>query len=74
MTALKQGEEISAIFGPLSCDGYASGGAKGRDGVLKILVGQCMGPMGYFDVAVIKRLDQPDEIIPIHMAETVQCL
>ena len=71
-SALYQGQNLDSIFAPLSDDGYASGGAVGRDGITSITVSQCAGPSGFFDVAVIERGGQsPAVIVPIHMAEMI---
>ncbi|MBV7408717.1 hypothetical protein [Maritimibacter sp. DP1N21-5] len=71
---LHQGQELDAVFGPENEIGEYSFGKVGRNGVTRIVVKQLAGPMGFYDVAVIVRedTDEPDEIIPLHMAEFIR--
>lgn len=71
---LEQGQMIDAIFTPQTQDGEQSGGAVGYDQVTEIEIGKCAGPMGWYDVAILRRqgTGRPDEIVPIHMAEYVR--
>jgi hypothetical protein len=72
VSTLKQGQLIDAVFCPL-VDGNQSGGAVGYDQVTEIEISQCAGPMGFYDVAIIRRGNsRPDEIVPIHMADYVR--
>ena len=73
---LNQGQKIDAIFTPQTQDGEQSGAAVGFDQVTEIEIGQCAGPMGWYDVAIIKRAGvvRSDEIVPVHMAEYVRLL
>ncbi len=73
-SALRQGQMINAIFGPEMQDGDSAGGAVGYDQVTEIEIGQCRGPMGWYDVAIIRRgsTDRADEIIPVHAAEHIR--
>ena len=69
----QQGQMLDAVFCPEMDDGSNSGGAVGYDQVTEIEVAQARGPMGFYDVAVIRRgTSRPDEIIPLHMAEYVR--
>ena len=74
---LRQGQKIDAIWGPVDSGGGQSGGTVGLWGVTEIEISRCAGPMGWFDVAIIRREGKPDhgdEIVPIHMAEFVRLL
>jgi hypothetical protein len=68
-----QGQLLDAVFCPETADGSNCGGAVGCDQVTEIMVSQARGPMGFYDVAVIRRgTSRPDEIVPLHMAEYVR--
>lgn len=71
---LKQGQKIDAICGPESEEQIAA--CVGRDGVTEIVIGQCRGPMGFFDVALVIRsgTERAVEVIPVHMAEYIRLL
>lgn len=75
-SALTQGQKLDAVFAREINGENPSGGAVGYDQVTSIEVGQCAGPMGWYDVAVIKRKGtlRADEILPIHMAEYIRLL
>lgn len=74
ISKLEQGQKIDAIFTPQTQDGEQSGAAIGFDQVTEIVIDQCAGPMGWYEVAVIKRggVERPDEIVPVHMAEYIR--
>ncbi len=69
---LKRGQKIDAIFCPTGSDGEQSGGAVGYDGVTEIEIDRCAGPMGWYDVAIIRRDLRPEELVPVHMAEYIR--
>lgn len=73
-SALTQGQMIDAIFCPGDSDGEQAGSAVGYDQVTEIEIGQCAGPMGWYDVAIIRRAGtgRQDEIVPVHMAEFIR--
>lgn len=72
--ALKQGQKLEAIYGPLDREGDQQGGTVGLRGVIEIEVGQCPGPMAWYDVAIIRYEHKPTEIMPVHMAEYIRLL
>lgn len=73
--ALKQGQKLEAIWTPLNADGEQAGGWVGRRNVVEIEISQCAGPMGWYDVAIIRRDNEMgDVIVPIHMAEYIELL
>lgn len=69
---LKQGQKIDAIFGPTDDHGDSAGGAVGHDQITEIEISQCAGPMGWYDVAIIRREKRADELMPVHMAEYIR--
>ena len=70
-SALEQGTALQSIWGPAHEAGQ-SGAAAGYNGVASIMVHCLAGPMGWYDVAVIEfDGDRQDEIIPLHMAESI---
>ena len=71
---LQQGQMIDAILGPEDSARDQAGGAVGFGGVYEIEIGQCAGPMGWYDVAIIRRANEPDQIMPVHMAEYIRLL
>lgn len=73
-SALQQGQKLEYIWGPMDAEGEASGGRVGFGGVTEIEVGRCEGPMGYYDVAIIRHSGKPDCIVPVHMAEVIWTL
>lgn len=68
----KQGEALSAVWGPLDAEGDAAGGSVDFRGVTGIHVSQAMGPMGFYDVAVIESEDGKNSVMPLHMAEIIK--
>lgn len=70
----KRGQKLEAVYCPWPPDGETpSGGAVGYDQVTEIVVDRAAGPMGWYDVAVIKRGGlRPDMIVPLHMAEEIR--
>ena len=72
ISSLKQGQSLAACYGPESSEGSFSGGAVGHRGVIAITVGQLAGPMGFYDVAIIKREGEGDLFMPLHMAEEIR--
>lgn len=71
-SALKQGQKIEAIWTPLNAEGEQAGGWVGRYNVVEIEISQCAGPMGWYDVAIIRRDNgDADMIVPVHMAEYI---
>ncbi|MGH1412112.1 MAG: hypothetical protein ACRBB0_01370 [Pelagimonas sp.] len=70
-SAIKQGQRLSRAMGPLDADGGCAGDAVGPNWAESITVSQLRGPMGWYDVAVIKYRDKPTTIIPLHMCEDI---
>lgn len=74
-SALKQGQKLETIWTPLNADGEQAGGWVGRGNVVEIEISQCAGPMGWYDVAIIRHDNgKADVIVPVHMAEYVELL
>ena len=74
---LKQGQKIDAIHSPPNGpddEGFVA--TVGHNQITEIEIGQCRGPMGFYDVAIIRRggVERPDELMPVHMAEYVRLL
>ena len=69
-----QGQKLEAVYCPWPPDGETpSGGAVGCDQVIEIVVDRAAGPMGWYDVAIIKRGGlRPEVIVPLHMAEEIR--
>ena len=71
-TALKIGQRLEWVWGQYN-EEWQIGARVGYNAVVSIEVGQLPGPMGYFNVAVVVRDDErADEIIPLHMAESIK--
>jgi hypothetical protein len=71
---LKQGQRLSAIWGPYSPDGQDGSSAENSDNVESITVSQLAGPMGWYDVAVVSFRDgRADAIFPLHLMEQIDC-
>lgn len=70
----KQGQKLEAVYGPFPISGEdPAGGAVGYDQVTEITVDRAAGPMGWYDVAVIKRSGgRRDVVMPLHMAEEIR--
>ena len=70
---IPQGQALQAIATP---DYSAEGAAPwvvGQNGVRSITVSQLAGPMGWYDVAVIRwSCGRPDQIHPLHMLDFIQ--
>lgn len=73
---LEVGDKLDGVWGPFSeAAGTQSGGRVGYDQVEAITVERLAGPMGWYVVAVIKRSNgAPDEVMPLHMAESFTVL
>jgi len=71
ISSLKQGQSLAACYGPESSEGSFSSWTVGYKGVIAITVGQLAGPMGFYDVAIIKREGESDLLMPLHMAEEI---
>lgn len=74
-SALKQGQKIGAIYTPVDTYGESGVWRVGRNAVVEIEISQCAGPMGWYDVAIIRHDDgKAEAIVPVHMAEQVELL
>lgn len=71
---LKRGQRIDAIWLPADEDGEKIGGAVGCDGVTEIVIEQLSGPIGFFEVAIIHRAHQADEMVPVYAAEFIRLI
>jgi hypothetical protein len=74
-SALKQGQKLAAVWGPLNPEGQVGFSVANSENVESITVAQLAGPMGWYDVARIAFADgQPDAIFPLHMMEQIDTL
>lgn len=71
---LKQGQRLSAVWGPCTPGGQVSFSVANNDNVEAIIVSQLAGPMGWYDVAVVSFHDgKNDAILPLHLMEQIDC-
>ncbi len=72
---LPQGQALQAISTPNYGDIEGAIFFKaGETGVSSITVGQLAGPMGWYDVAIVRWSNgRPDQIHPLHMMDFIQC-
>ena len=71
---LKQGQRLSAVWGPWNPEGSVGFSVANSDNVEAITVSQLAGPMGWYDVAVVTFHDgQNPAIFPLHMMEQFDC-
>ena len=71
VSSLSQNEPLKSVRGTEGADGSSLYYEHGYKGVTEIRVGQLRGPMGFYDVAIVKFDESPEEIIPLHMLESI---
>ena len=70
---IPQGTALEAIALPDYCAENVAPLAVGEHGVSSITVSQLAGPMGWYDVAVIRwNNGRPNQIHPLHMLDFIQ--
>lgn len=68
------GAALEWIWGPWCSEGQM-GARVGMNNVCEIEVEKLPGPLGYYEVAIIRRDDgSADEIMPLHMAEAFRLM
>ena len=69
---LHEGDKLHAVYTPYHSDVGQGGATVGYNDCAEIVVQKIAGPMGYYAVAVIRyEGEKNDEVIPLHMAETI---
>ncbi len=70
---LGQGQALRAISLPDYCADGAGPFVAGEGGIHSITVSKLAGPMGWYDVAVIRwNTGRADQIHPLHMLDFIQ--
>ena len=71
-----QGQQLDYVSNPdANGTGTTCGARVGHENVVEIVVSQLAGPMGYYDVAIVRRDNSdPDEIFPLHFMESIRLL